>query len=534
MAPSYDVLIVGAGFGGIHQLYSLLQLGLTVKVVDKAAGLGGTWYWNRYPGAMSDSPSHLYRYSWDQDDLQSYPWSDNYLDAKDVLAYLEHVVDRHGLRKHLQFNTELLSAKRNPEDYTWGVETSQGPFQCHYLITALGLLSEPNWPNIPGRELFRGDLYHTSRWPDKYDFTGKRVAVIGNGATGIQLITRIAPEVGSLLCFQRHPQYSVPARRRTVTQEERDQINNSYDEIWNHVRDSAGGMGVTESKTNTMSVSPAERERVYQAAWDEGGPFRFCLGTFADLYTDEAANHSACEFFRSKIAQIVQDPEKRRKLTPTDFYARRPVCDSGYFEQFNRDNVDIVDILETPIVGFTSDGLKTSDGTVYMLDMIICATGFNAFDGPYKKLNIVGRDGVTLNDHWRDGPSTNMGMAGANFPNLFMINGPQAPLANVPPAIEGQVGFITRAISHAEAHHKDHSVPRKVTIESTKEGEDEWGAFCNLIRDMTLFKTVDSYYFGGNIEGKRRFVYVFLGGLNLFLQKLKECEESGYSSFHPF
>ncbi|EXJ75218.1 uncharacterized protein A1O5_01914 [Cladophialophora psammophila CBS 110553] len=548
-SPFYDAVIIGAGFGGIYQLYSLLKLGLSVRVLEKAHGLGGTWHWNRYPGAMSDTPSYVYRYSWDKEDLQQYAWKDNYLDAKDILTYLEHIVERHRLREHMQFNTEVLSARWCEEDGIWLIETDNGgAFRARYLITAIGLLSAENWPSIPGRETYKGELYHTARWPESYDFSNQRVGVIGNGSTGVQVITDIAKRAGSLLCFQRHPQYTVPAGRRAVTKEERDAINSTYDEIWHNVRHSIGGMGFEEAKVAAMSVSEQERERVYQAAWDKGGGLNFLLGTFNDITFDETANRTACDFIKGKIAQIVHDPEKRRKLMPTELYARRPLCDTGYYEQFNRENVDIVDIRTNPIAEFTSGGIRLSDGTVYDLDVIICATGFNAFDGAYRRIRFEGRNGLTLDEYWKQqgGVVTNMGVAVAQFPNLFMILGPQSPLANVPPMLEAHVEFITNAIKRAEEHSKrqqqdaatgpsPHQKPQAgKVIETTQEGVDEWGKLCNFVSDKMLFKTSDSYFYGANVEGKTRSVLVFLGGLGMFIHRLNESKDGGFSGFHPF
>ncbi|KAL2793046.1 hypothetical protein BJX66DRAFT_233600 [Aspergillus keveii] len=527
-APFYDALVIGAGFGGIYQLYSLLKQGLSVKVVEQADGLGGTWQANQYPGAMSDTHSHLYRYSWDKEDLLSYPWSQNYLEAKEILAYLEHVVDRHDLRKYMQLNTRVHSAKWNEDDYTWTVETSQGTFVARYLITAVGLLVEPVWPNIPGREAFQGELYHTARWPDSCDLSGKKVGVIGNGATGVQLICKIASEVGSLLSFQRHPLYVVPAGRRAVTEEERADINERYYEIWQHARDSISGMGVEESTASAMSVSPEERERVFQAAWDEGGPFRFAQGTFGDMMTSRESNEAACDFIKAKIREIVRNPEKSRKLTPTELYARRPLCGIDYYEQFNFENVDIVDVAANPIVEFTSDGIKLADGTEHKLDVIICATGFDAMTGAYNKIDFVGRNGITLKEHWAKGHSTTLSIATASMPNLFMVGGPTTPLVNIPIALEVDVEFITKAISHVEELRKKQG---KAAIVSTQKGDDEWQGFCEAISDALLFKTSPSFYFGFNVDGKPRMTYMFFGGMGLFIQKLKECEESGYSSF---
>ncbi|KIY03900.1 uncharacterized protein Z520_00592 [Fonsecaea multimorphosa CBS 102226] len=527
MSGCYDAVVIGAGMGGIYQAYRLLKLGLTVRVFDRAGGPGGTWYWNRYPGAMSDTHSLLYRYSWDKEDLQSYPWAENYLDSGDILTYLNHVVDRHNLRQYMQFHTEVRSMRWNDEQRTWTIRTSGGDFIAQYVVTAVGLLSEPNWPSIAGLASFKGELYHTARWPDSYDFSGKKVGVIGNGSTGVQLITAIAPKVGSLLCFQRHPQYSVPAGRKPVSKEERDAINQKYDDIWARARQTFSGGGIDEAKIKTTEVSSEERERIYQELWDQGSGIRFLMGSFTDITIDEVANKTACDFIKAKIAQIVQDPEKRRKLTPKELYARRPICDTGYYEQFNRDNVDIVDIMEHPIAEVTSNGIKLVDGTFHELDVLICATGFNAFDGAYRRIRIEGRGGLTLNEHWKNGPTTNMGVAVAGFPNLFMILGPKSPLANVPPMLEAHVDFITSAIMRAQEQGK----LSKTAIESTKQGEDEWGALCDTISDKMLFKKIDSYFYGANVQGKLRSTLIFFGGLAMFSQKLQDCIDHGYPSF---
>ncbi|KAJ0426680.1 hypothetical protein BJY00DRAFT_320344 [Aspergillus carlsbadensis] len=530
-APFYDALVIGAGFGGIYQLYSLLQQGLSVKVVEQADGPGGTWRANRYPGAMSDTNSHLYRFSWDKEDLVSYPWSHNYLEAKEILAYLEHVVDRHDLRKHMQFNTRVHSAKWSEDDYTWTVDTSQGTFVARYLITAVGLLAEPNWPNIPGREAFQGELYHTSRWPDHCDLSGKKVGVIGNGATGVQLISKIASEVGSLLSFQRHPLYVVPTNLRPIAEGERADINDRYDDIWKQARDSSSGTGVREATASAMSLSPEERDRVFQAAWDEGGAFQFALGMFGDVMTSKEVNEAVCDFIKSKIRDIVRDPEKRRKLTPTELYARRPLGGVEYYEQFNRENVDIVDVAANPIAEFTSAGLRLADGTEHQLDVIICATGFDAITGAYNKIDFVGRNGITLKEHWAKGHSTTLTVATASMPNLFMVTGPTTPLSNVPVVIEADVDFITQAVLHVEERRKNQG---KVAIVSTQQADDEWQQLCEAISDALLFKTAPSFYYGANVEGKPRMTYMFFGPVKLFIQKLKECEESGYYSSFEF
>jgi cyclohexanone monooxygenase len=523
----YDAVIIGAGMGGIYQLYRLLQLGLKVIAVDRAAGVGGTWFWNRYPGAQSDVHSHLYRYSWDKEDLQTYPWSENYLDSSDVLTYLNHIVDRHDLRKHILLDTGVSMMKWNDDSKLWTLCTSRGRYNATYVVTALGLLSKPNWPAIPGLDSFKGDIHHTARWPENLDLRGRRVGVIGNGSTGVQLITTIAPIVGSLLCFQRHPQYTVPAGRRIVSTEERASISRDYDAIWSKAKLTKTGAGFDDAILKTTEVTSEEREQLFQAVWERGGALEFMLGTFSDIITDKTANGLACDFIRRKIAEIVRDPEKRRKLTPHQLYARRPVCDTGYYDQFNRDNVDVVDILENPITKITHAGLQLEDGTVHGLDVIICATGFDAFDGAYRSMRIEGHGGITLDERWKSGPETNMGVAVSGFPNMFMILGPKSPYASVPPMIEAHVDFITCAIIQVEARKQS----GKRAIESTRQGEEDWGSLCDEIFGRVIFSYVDSYLNGTNVPGKKASAYVFFGGLDAFGRKLQQCVRDGFPSF---
>jgi len=372
---------------------------------------------------MSDSHSYIFRYSFDKEDLQTYQgWPERYVKQPEVLAYLRHIVDRHDLRKDLQFNTALLRAHFDDENNVWEIETSRGNFTVRYLITALGLLSKSNVPDIPGLNTFEGEMYHSSQFPDHYDFSTKRVGVIGSGSTGVQIISAVSKSVGRLISFQRHPQYSVPAGDGPVSKEERAEINKNYDQIWDHVRNSVTAMGVNESTTPAMSVSAEERHRVFQEAWDKGNGFRFMFETFSDITTSEEANEAAASFIRGKIAEIVQDSEKRRMLTPHDLYARRPLCDPGYYQAFNQENVDIVHIGETPIVEITPKGIRTS-AEEYELDVLILATGFDAVDGNFNRTTIQGRNGISLKEHWQYGPSSYLGVFVPGFPNMFMITG---------------------------------------------------------------------------------------------------------------
>ena len=407
-----------------------------------------------------------------------------------MLAYLNHVVDKYDLHKHIQLNTELLSAEWDDSDHVWRVQVSTGEtLTARYLVTALGLLSKQNYPAIKDIEKYRGEMHHTAKWPSGFSFAGKRAGVIGCGSTGVQVITDIAPRVKSLTCFQRHPQYSVPSGDGPVSAEYRAFVNAHYDEIFDQVRHSITAFGFKESTVPAMSVSAEERERVFQENWDKGNGFRFMFGTFCDITYDRDANEAACEFIRGKIAQIVKDPEKVRKLTPRDWYARRPLCDGGYFQQFNRENVDVVDLKETPITEMTETGIRTSDGKVHELDVVIFATGFDAVDGNYTRVRIRGRDGETLKDHWKNGPTSYMGVCVPGFPNLFMITGPNGPFTNIPPTIETQVVFITDAIKMAEES-------RKKVVEAMPEAEDAWSATCEQLAANSLFKVTDSWVGG--------------------------------------
>jgi cyclohexanone monooxygenase len=441
---------------------------------------------------MSDTESYIYRFSWDKEDLLTYPWKEHYVKQPQVLAYLNHVVDRHSLRKHMQFNTEMQSAVWDENAHRWDVQCSSGEtYKARFLVTAVGLLSRTNFPEIKGIDTFQGGKYHTGAWPSGVDLTGKRVGVIGSGSTGVQVVTEIGPKVKSLLCFQRHPQYSVPSGDGPVSLEYRKHVNEHYDEIFDQVRNSITAFGFVESTVPCFSVSPEERERIFQETWDKGNGFRFMFGAFSDLTTDEAANEAACEFIRSKIKQTVTDPEKARKLTPHDYYARRPLCDGGYYKQFNRENVDVVLLSETPITEITPTGIRTSDGKEHGLDVIVFATGFDAVEGNYTRVNILGRKGISLKEYWKDGPTSYVGVSVPEFPNLFTILGSGGPFTNIPPAIEAQVEFITKGVERVVR-----SGDKSAVVEATKEAEDNWIETCEKAVEGSLFKVTDSWIFG--------------------------------------
>jgi cyclohexanone monooxygenase len=524
--PDVDAIVIGAGFGGIYMLHKLRnELGLTVQGFEKGGGVGGTWYFNRYPGAKSDTEGFVYRYSFDEDLLREWNWSTRYLDQPDVLAYLEHVVDRYDLRRDIRLNTEVTGAFFDEDTDLWTVTTADGErLTSRYVVNGLGLLARSNMPDIPGRDSFAGRLVHTNAWPADLDITGTRVGVIGTGSTGTQFIVAAARTAEHLTVFQRSPQYVVPSGNRPVEQSEVDATKENFDAIWDQVRGSVVAFGFEESDVEAMSVSEEERRRVFQENWDKGNGFRFMFGTFCDIATNPDANAAAAAFIREKITEVVDDPETARKLTPTDLYAKRPLCNEGYYETFNRDNVELVSIAENPIEEITPAGVRTADGVEHELDVLVFATGFDAVDGNYRAMDLRGRGGQHINEHWTDGPTSYLGLSKAGFPNMFMILGPNGPFTNLPPSIEAQVEWIGALIADAERRGIR-------TVEPTRQAEDEWTATCREIADMTLFPQADSWIFGANIPGKKNAVMFYMAGIGAYRQKLAEVAENGYEGF---
>ncbi|MFC9833297.1 flavin-containing monooxygenase [Rhodococcus sp. NPDC127530] len=521
-----DAVVIGAGFGGIYAVHKLHnELGLTTVGFDKADGPGGTWYWNRYPGALSDTESHVYRFSFDEDLLQDGTWKHTYITQPEILEYLEGVVDRFDLRRHFRFGTEVTSAVYLDDEALWEVTTDTGAvYRATYVVNAVGLLSAINLPNLPGLDTFEGETIHTAAWPEGKDLAGRRVGVIGTGSTGQQVITALAPEVEHLTVFVRTPQYSVPVGKRPVTTEQIDAVKADYDRIWTQVKDSSVAFGFEESTVPAMSVTEQERHRVYEEAWQHGGGFRFMFATFGDIATDEEANETAASFIRSKTAEVIEDPETARKLTPTGLFARRPLCDDGYHQVFNRPNVEAVAIKENPIREVTANGVITEDGVLHELDVLVFATGFDAVDGNYRRMQIRGRSGLNINDHWNGQPTSYLGITTANFPNWFMVLGPNGPFTNLPPSIETQVEWISDTIDHAERTGLR-------AIEPTPEAETEWTDTCTEIANMTVFTKVDSWIFGANIPGKKPSVLFYLGGLGNYRAVLADVTANGYRGF---
>jgi cation diffusion facilitator CzcD-associated flavoprotein CzcO len=525
-ATDLDAIVVGTGFGGIYMLHKLRNdLGLRVRAFDRAGGVGGTWYWNKYPGAMSDTESFVYRYSFDKELLDEWNWNTRYVEQPNILAYLQAVVAKHDLARDIQLNTGIESVVFDDTSSVWTVTTDSGEsLTARYVVTALGPLSTTNFPDIKGRDSFRGRLVHTGAWPEDLSLEGKRVGVIGTGSTGTQFICAAAKTAAHLTVFQRSAQYVVPSGNGPVSEEKLADYRDNYEQFWDQVRSSRVACGFQESEVPAMSVSAEERRRVFQETWEIGNGFRFMFGTFSDIGTDREANEAAAEFIRSKIRETVKDPETARKLSPTDLYAKRPICNKDYYETYNRDNVTLVSVKENPIREITANGVVTEDGVEHELDVLVCATGFDAVDGSYNRMDIRGRDGESIQQHWKQGPSSYLGMAVAGFPNMFMVLGPNSAFSNLPPGIETQVEWIADLVRAAEESGT-------ASVEAVVSAEQEWTAVCQASADYTLFPKVDSWIFGANIKGKTNKSMFYFGGIGAYRQKLGEVVDGGYDGF---
>ena len=525
----YDVVVVGAGFAGLYLLHRMRdELGLSIKVIEKADDVGGTWYWNRYPGARCDSESHVYCYSFDEDILEEWQWSQRYPEQPEVLEYLRFVTDRLDLRPDIDFGTEVTAASFDEEAGRWRIQTDDGSrVTAQFLVSAVGCLSEPWIPDFEGIDSFEGEWFHTGWWPhDPVDFEDKHVGIIGTGATGIQVIPEVAKEAGHLTVFQRTPNYAVPARNRPLDDDDWNEIQRHYDEILDEAHHSGGGMPFMPARDTAEDLTIEEMEEILEPRWKEGG-MRF-RGAFADLVTNVETNEKVSEYLRNKIREAVDDPETAEKLVPTDHYygTKRPPLHTDYYVTFNRDNVSLVDVRESPIQRITPDGVETADAH-YDLDTIIYATGFDAMTGTILQMDIRGRDGLTLDEKWADGPETYLGLAVNGFPNLFTITGPQSPsvLSNMPVSIEHHVDWVTDTIEYL--------VENEIRlIEPTEEAEDVWTEHNRLVADQTLYTTADSWYMNRNIPEKPTVFTPYVGGVNNYHETILEVAEKGYEGFH--
>ena len=528
-ASHYDCVIIGAGFSGLYQLHCLRdQLGMNVRVLEQGPGVGGTWYWNRYPGARCDSESHAYCYSFSEKLMQGWEYSERYPGPEEVCRYLEYVSDYLDLNRDIQFNAPVTAAVWDDANNLWQVQTKSGEvYKADFLVTAVGCLSSANVPNIAGLDHFGGDWYHTGQWPHQgVDFRGKRVGQIGTGSTGIQAAPVIAETAKELTVFQRTANYSVPAHNQPLTAEFQTWVKQNLTEIQSTVRASHNGHPWQLSPRKALDVSDEERLRLYEEAWNVGG-LRF-RATFQDLVASQAANDTAAEFVKNKIRQIVKDPRKAKILSDIDhpFAAKRPPIDSFYFETFNKDHVDIVDLRATPIERITETGVCTTERN-YPLDIIVFATGFDAMTGSLLRLNVTGKEGRTLNEAWSEGPRNYLGLQVSGFPNMFTITGPGSPsvLCNMPVAIEQHVEWIRDCI----AHMKDHDIDM---IEAADSAMDDWVSQVNDVANATLLpKATHSWYLGANIPGKPRVFMPYAGGMVRYRDICDEIAADNYRGF---
>jgi cation diffusion facilitator CzcD-associated flavoprotein CzcO len=524
-----DALVIGAGFAGLYQLLCLRdRLGLSVQALEAGGGVGGTWYWNRYPGARCDSESHVYWYTFSPELMREWEWSERYPGQAEILRYLNFVADRFDLKRDIRFNTRVVSASYDEEANCWRVRTEDGEtYVAKFLITAVGCLSTANVPDFSGLNDFAGDWYHTGQWPHEgVDFAGKRVGMIGTGSTGIQAAPVIAAQAKHLTVFQRTANYSVPARNAPLTAEFRQYIKKHAQDIRATTHETLNGMAFRIESRLAVDTAPEERETIYEAAWERGGlQFR---AAFWDMLVDKAANDTAADFIKRKIRSIVKDPATAAILSDIDhpYAAKRPPIDTDYFETYNRPNVTLVDLRSAPIERISLAGVCTTDAE-YPLDIIVFATGFDAMTGPMLRMNIRGRDGVALKDAWEAGPRTYLGLQVAGFPNLFTITGPGSPsvLCNMPVAIEQHADWITDCIEHMRAEGLER-------IEARPDSMDKWVAEVNEVAGKTVFPLAKhSWYLGANIPGKPRVFMPYAGGMVRYRQICADVAARGYEGF---
>jgi cyclohexanone monooxygenase len=525
---TYDAVVVGAGFAGMYMLHRLRALGLSVRVYEQGDGVGGTWYWNRYPGARCDVESMQYSYSFSDELQQEWNWSERYAPQPEILKYANHVADRFDLRSDIQFSTRVERAVFDEGANLWSVTTSQGDrVTATYVILATGCLSNARMPEIKGLKDFKGEVYHTGHWPHHaVDFTGKRVAVIGTGSSAIQSVPVIAEQASHLTVFQRTANFSIPARNAALTTEERESFRSRYPEIRRFAREEArNGIYTEMPDRGALDDGDNERRSKYEARWSKGG-LTF-MSVYNNLALETAANDTAANFVREKIAEIVRDPDTAKLLQPNNhpIGSKRICIDSDYFATFNRPNVTLVDIKSTGIDEILPNAVRTG-GKDYEVDALVLATGFDAMTGSVAKIDIVGRDGTTLNQKWAEGPRTYLGVMSAGFPNLFVITGPGSPsvLSNMIVSIEQHVDWISDCVGFM----RDRGF---AAMEAERDAEDKWVAHVNEVAHGTLYPQANSWYMGANIPGKPRIFMPYIGGVGIYRQICNEVAAKGYEGF---
>jgi len=522
-----DVVVVGAGLAGMYALYRLRQLGFRARAFETASDVGGTWYWNRYPGARCDVESMEYSFSFSNELQQEWHWTERYAGQAEILRYVNHVADRFDLRRDIQFNTRVVSAHFDDAGTRWLITTEHGErVSARFCIMAVGCLSTAQVPAIPGLDSFQGRWYHTGRWPhEAVDFSGQRVGVIGTGSSGIQSIPVIARQAAHLYVFQRTPNFAFPARNAPLDPDDERRIKSGYADLRKAERESRTGYMIDRGEQSALDVAPEERTREYARRWERGG-FGY-TSAYRDLLTDQSANETAADYVRARIREIVRDPQVAELLSPRDhpIGTKRLPLDTGYYETYNRNNVTLVDIRTSPIEAITPTGLRTN-AAGYALDSIVFATGFDAMTGPLFRIDIRGRDGCALRGKWEAGPRTYLGIASAGFPNLFLITGPGSPsvLSNMIVSIEQHVDWTIDCLSYL----RDHGFDR---IEPDRAAEDTWVEHVNEIAHATLYPQANSWYMGANIPGKPRIFMPYVGGVGTYRQTCDDIAEDGYRGF---
>ena len=520
-----DALVVGAGFAGLYMLHRLRGMGLRARVIEAGGGVGGTWYWNRYPGARCDVESVEYSYGFSEELQQEWVWSERYAAQPEIMRYLEHVAERFALYPDIRFNTRVLAAHYDAASARWNIHSDGGDYRVRYCIMATGCLSSANLPDLPGFGDFKGRVLHTGRWPhEPVDFSGQRVGVIGTGSSGIQATPEIAEQAAHLTIFQRTPNWSVPARNAPLAAAQQDEVKRDYRGYRARQRKLGPACHQPPNKQSALAVDEHEREQIYEGWWARGG-LSF-LGAFGDLIFDPRANDTAAQFIRNKIRATVNDPALAEKLIPDHALGCKRACsDSHYYETFNRDNVSLVDLREAPLETFTATGIRTTNAD-YPLDTVVFATGFDAMTGALERIDIRGIDGLVLKDKWAAGPRTYLGLATAGFPNFFIITGPGSPsvLASMTVGIEQHVDWIAQCLEWLAAHGANR-------IEADVQAEDAWVEHVNTVAAKTLMQGCNSWYVGANIPGKPRVFLPYVGGFPRYEARCNDVAANGYAGF---
>ncbi|MDH6677038.1 cation diffusion facilitator CzcD-associated flavoprotein CzcO [Rhodococcus sp. LBL1] len=528
--PTYDVVVVGAGFAGLYTLHSLRQRGVSVRQFEAGDGVGGTWYWNRYPGARCDIDSADYSYSFDDALQQDWEWTERFPAQPEILRYLEHVADRFGLREDITFGSRVTSAHFDETSGLWTIGTDRGGHTdivtARWTVMATGPLSAARLPDIDGRDSFAGEVHHTAHWPaNRVDFTGKRVGVIGTGSSGVQAIPLIADQAAELTVFQRTAGFVIPARNRPLGPGELAEIKADYPARRQLQRESHGGWILPAPVGLALETAPEVRDKEYETRWAAGG-LAFQT-TFGDIMMDATANETAAEFVRSKIRETVTDPATAEALCPRGYpLGTKRVCiGTDYYETYNRGNVDLVDLRATPIERIGPEGIRTGTG-LHELDMIVYATGFDAMTGALGAIDIRGRGGVTLSGTWEAGPRTYLGVAVAGFPNLFVLAGPGSPsvLSNVVVSIEQHVEWVVGYLDHMRSTGARFA-------EATTAAQDQWVEHVTTIAEPSLYMRADSWYLGANVPGKPRIFMPYLGGVGTYRSLCAQIAADGYRGF---